>query len=210
MNVEDYMEALQDAELSDLSSWPYWLKVFSVLFLGGVILFSGYKSFYESRIGEFNAAVQKEAKLKQDLKDKQELAVNLSAYQQQMLEIQDRLSVLLKQLPNQTEIPALLTDISQVGKERGLEFKRFKPLEATQRGFYVELLIEIQASGTYHQLASFVSDIAGFERVVTIGNIDMQRVNSNRDENSTTGGIPLSFNATLHTYHYDDEKVVAK
>ncbi len=216
MAMQDYLEVLQDTELSDLSSWPHWLKVVGSLLLGAALLFGGYHLFYKPKQIRLHSAQATEIKLKQDFRDKQLLAANLPAYQKQMVEIQDRFNVLLKQLPNETEVPALLTDISQVGKERGLEFRRFKPLKAQLKDFYVELPIEIEASGTYHQLASFVSDIANFQRVVKIGDIDMQRSQFKEDSDVKIEAIPLTFKATLLTYHYNelelqpDEAVEAK
>jgi type IV pilus assembly protein PilO len=167
-------------------------------------MLAGYQLLYSPNQSRLESAEAQEVTLKTEFETKQQLVANLPAYKLQMLEIQDRFDALLKQLPNQTEVPALLTDISQVGKERGLEFRRFKPLQANQKDFYVELPIEIDASGTYHQLASFVSDIANFERVVTIGNVEMQRTEFKQDADLAIENIPLTFKAILHTYHYNE------
>ena len=86
-----------------------------------------------------------------------------------MVEIKERFGVVLRQLPDKTEVPALLVDISQAGLARGLKFEQFKPEKAQTKEFYNMLPISIQVLGTYHQLAEFISDLAGLPRIVTVG-----------------------------------------
>ncbi len=209
MALQDYTESLQEMDFSELSSWPYWLKVLSSILVGIMLLYGGYSLFYKPKLERLRLAQAQEIKLKEEFLARQKLAVNLPAYELQMVEIEDRFKALLRQLPNRNEVPALLTDISQAGKERGLEFKRFKPSDASEKGFYVELPIQIEASGTYHQLASFVSDIANFQRVVTIGDLEMQRTTFSEDDNVAIEDIPLTFKANLFTYHYNEAEVEA-
>ena len=80
---------------------------------------------------------------------------------------------LLRQLPNKTEVPNLLVDITQAGLGRGLNFVLFKPEKEKPQEFYAELPINIKVTGSYHELGQFVSDLAALPRIVTIGNIDI-------------------------------------
>jgi len=99
---------------------------------------------------------------------------------------------LLRQLPNSTEVPDLLIDITQAGLGRGLDFELFKPGAEQKKGFYAELPISLKVSGTYHELAQFISDVSALPRIVTIGNISVNTGKSNR----------LSMTATAKTYRY--------
>ena len=106
---------------------------------------------------------------------------------------------MLKQLPDKTEVPELLIDITQAGLGRGLQFELFKPQNRRIADFYAELPINVSVSGTYHQLGNFVSDVAALPRIVTIGDIVLKPL-----ENSDR----LVMTAVTKTYHYLDEETI--
>lgn len=198
MNFDDLASSFQDVDYSDVSSWPYILKLTLIALIGVGILGAMYGLFYQPKLESIALARDKEIILKGEFEDKQGLAVNLPAYRQQMVEIKERFESVLRQLPEQSEVPALLTDISQAGVEQGLEFRRFKPSAPQQKNFYVRLPIQIEASGSYHQLAGFISLIANFQRVVTVGDLEIVR----DARAATDGAVPLSFKAAIYTYHF--------
>jgi len=200
MNMDELFSSFKDVDYSDISEWPYVLKLLASLLIGIGILVAMYVMFYQPKMESLAIAEGKEQSLKAEFVDKQGLAVNLPAYQEQMIEIKERFDSVLRQLPEQSEVPALLTDISQAGVEQGLVFKRFQPSKPEQKNFYVRLPISIEASGTYHQLAGFISMIANFQRVVTVG--DLQIVRSKKAGALDDGPVPLTFKANIYTYHY--------
>ena len=105
---------------------------------------------------------------------------------------------MLRQLPGKTEVPSLLVDISQTGLAAGLEEELFRPLGEAVREFYAELPIQIRLTGTYHELARFVSDVAALPRIVTLHDVQLSRV---RDSDSTN----LKMDVTAKTYRYLEE-----
>jgi type IV pilus assembly protein PilO len=215
MNMSDIAASFQDVDYTDLSSWPAVLKIVVSLLIGIGILVAMYMLLYQPKLDELKLATDEEISLRAEFSEKQRLAVNLPAYKEQMIEIKERFDKVLRQLPEASEVPALLVDISEAGLEQGLVFQRFKPSKAEQKNFYVRLPIQIQASGTYHQLAGFISAIANFQRVVTVGDLEIIRAKS-----SGAGSVnevdltPLAFKATIYTYHFSetntgvDEKVL--
>ena len=126
---------------------------------------------------------------------------------------------LLLRLPGKTEVPGLLEDISTVGHEQGLRFSLFKPLPEVSKEFYAELPIEIQVTGNYHQLASFVSDVSALERIVTVDDFDItlnkeksQSSQKAKPSNKTQSGnkkhavgTSLIMKLTAKTYRYSEE-----
>ena len=133
--------------------------------------------------------------------NKKGLAINLPAYKQQMEEMEQTFGSLLRQLPNTTEVPDLLVDITQAGLGRGLEFALFRPEKEQPRDFYAEMPISVEVRGTYHELAQFVSDVAALPRIVTFGDI-----------NITSGGkgSKLAMSAKAKTYRYLEDGGGAK
>jgi type IV pilus assembly protein PilO len=108
---------------------------------------------------------------------------------------------LLKQLPNKSEMDALLTDINQAGLGRGLQFELFRPAgqEATS-DFYAELPITLKVSGNYHDMGAFASDVAQLPRIVTLNDL---AISAGKDGS-------LTMDAVAKTYRYLDEEEVAQ
>src|SRR6185295_19323022 len=128
-------------------------------------------------------------------------SVNLDLYQQQVREIESSFGALLKQLPNRSQMDALLVDINQAGLGRGLQFDLFKPAAAeTQREFYAELPIQIKITGGYHDMGQFASDISQLSRIVTLNDIALAAAKDT-----------ITMDATAKTFRYlDDEEVAAQ
>lgn len=209
MDMSEIAASFQDVDYSDISSWPVVLKLIASLLIGVGVLVAMYMLLYQPKLDSYKTATEQEQSLRKEFIEKQKLAVNLPAYQQQMEEIKERFEKVLRQLPEESEVPALLTDISEAGIEQGLVFQRFKPSRSEQKNFYVRLPIQIQASGTYHQLAGFISAIANFQRVVTVGNLEIIRAKgSNKGINTSL--TPLTFKADIYTYHFSEQDKSSK
>src|SRR5882672_8726905 len=103
----------------------------------------------------FNAIIE-EVKLKDEYLKKKQQAVNLDLHRQQLREIDTQFGALLRQLPNRSQMDALLVDINQAGLGRGLQFELFKPAPSeTVREFYAELPIQVKVVGNYHDMGAF-------------------------------------------------------
>lgn len=189
---------LRDIDLNDIPSWPTWVKIAATLIISAGILFAGYWFIVSDQIKALEAVKKEEQQLRQTFLEKKALAINLEAYRQQIEEIKETFGVMLRQLPDKTEVPELLIDITQAGLGRGLQFELFKPKNRRLAEFYAELPIDVKVSGTYHQLGNFVSDLAALPRIVTIGDITLQPLDSGR----------LVMSAVTKTYHYLDEETI--
>jgi type IV pilus assembly protein PilO len=193
---------LQDVDIADFSTWPHWFRWVIIFLVGAALLYSGYHFLIEPEQQALAKMERTEKQLRESFLIKKEQVVNLPAYREQMVEIQDRFGVVLKQLPNKTEVPALLIDISQAGLSRGLVFNQFKPGNPRTEEFYVTLPISVKVSGTYHQLAEFISDLAALPRIVTVGDMVIQG-----GKNKSTA---LSMTAQVFTYQYLEEQTFEK
>jgi type IV pilus assembly protein PilO len=187
------LDDIKNINFNDLSSWPLLVKIVGIGFICISILVGGYFVFIQGMLDEYDAAKRKEDGLRETFLNKKALAINLPAYKQQMEEMQQTFGSLLRQLPNSTEVPDLLVDITQAGLGRGLEFVLFKPEKETPKEFYAELPISIQVSGSYHELASFVSDVAALPRIVTFADVVIT---------TPTKGNKLNMAAKARTYRY--------
>jgi len=138
----------------------------------------------------------KEDELRKLFRHKVGQAQNLDALRLKKVAVLARVELLGKQLPDKSEMDALLSEINQAGAGRGLQFELFKPEQLQLRPYYAELPIAIKLVGNYHALAGFVSDIANLPRVVTI---DHLIINQQKEGLQT-------FEAIVHTYRYLDKE----
>jgi type IV pilus assembly protein PilO len=185
----------------DPGAWPPMPKAVGLLGLFILILVGGYFGDWQGELERKDALEREEITLKEAYKTKKAQAVNLDLYQQQVREIESSFGALLKQLPNRSQMDALLVDINQAGLGRGLQFELFKPAASeTQREFYAELPIQIKITGSYHDMGQFAADISQLSRIVTLNDISL-----------AAGKDGLAMDATAKTFRYlDDEEVSAQ
>jgi len=113
-----------------------------------------------------------------------------------MVEMEASFGALVKQLPSDTEVPGLLEDITLTGIGTGLEIKSIQLKPEVAAEFYIELPIEIQVTGTYHDFGSFVSGVAGLPRIVTLHDFTIKPGDA---------GL-LNMTILAKTYRYNDQE----
>jgi type IV pilus assembly protein PilO len=194
--VQNLVEELQQLDPNDPSAWPNGVKVAALVILLVAIVFAGYFLDWKDQWVTLDNAVVEEETLKQTYLIKKTSAVNLDALKQQLKDIEQSLSALLKQLPDRSEMEALLVDINQVGLGRGLQFELFKPAaNETINEFYAELPITIRVTGNHHDIGAFASDVSQLPRIVTLNDISLTK----------DSGEVLALDATAKTFRYLDE-----
>jgi len=186
------LDDLKNIDLQDPASLPIPIKILGIALVCVVLLFLGYYLWIADEIQQLETEQKQEETLKETFLGKKAMAINLPAYKQQMEEMHQVFGALLRQLPNKTEVPNLLVDITQAGVGRGLNFVLFKPNAERPQEFYAELPINIKVSGGYHEMGQFVSDLAALPRIVTVGEIQITA------EKSGT----LSMAAVARTFRY--------
>ncbi len=194
-----FLDDLRNINPNDPSSWPLPIKIGGIGVTSVLILVAGFWFLIQGGLDEYAAGQKKEEGLRETFLSKKALAVNLPAYKQQMEDMRRTFGSLLRQLPNTTEVPDLLVDITQAGLGRGLEFVLFRPEKESPKDFYAELPISIEIRGSYHDLAQFISDVAALPRIVTVGDISVAV------PGGTTKGNVLNMSARARTYRYLDD-----
>jgi type IV pilus assembly protein PilO len=198
---QELVDELKSFDLSELNAdnigaWPQlirvgaWVGVFILCIVGGY--------FYviaDLRL-ELDSAETKELKLKGDFEKKAFKAAKLIPLKKQMAEMEESFGILLSQLPADTEVPGLLEDMTEKAVSNGLDISSIQLQSERVEEFYVELPIAIRVSGSYHDLAAFVSGIAGLPRIVTLHNYT---INSDDKLSRQTMSI------TAKTYRYKDQ-----
>ena len=190
---------LNDIDFENIGSWPASVKVVAIIVACALLLFLGYWFDTKKQLAYLKQIQNEELTLRASFEQKQHKASNLDAYKEQMTTMKASFGALLRQLPEQTEVPALLEDISHQGLATGLEFRSIRLQPENEIDFYVELPIEISVVGNYHQFAEFVSNVAALPRIVTLHDFDVRPIDDNQ-----LGG-QLQMNITAKTYRYTAE-----
>lgn len=198
-----FIDEINNVDINDPGSWPDSFRVLMGLVGMFIIMGLAYQFVIKDQITKLKTYEFKEKSLKKEFIEKKELAINLDAYKAQMVEAENIFSVLKEQLPSETEIPDLLTDVTQKGVNRGLTFKEFQPKGHTSKDFYNEKPVQIVVSGKYHQLAHFISDIAALPRIVNVGDFDIQ-LDDKSSRNKQADSSRLKMSAVINTYYYED------
>jgi type IV pilus assembly protein PilO len=198
--LNKWIEELKQLDPKNPGNWPWVFKIGAFLLIFVAIFIAAWFLVFEAQLADLDKEERKEADLKNTFLEKKKLAVNLEAYQQQRLEIEQSFGALLKQLPTRSEIEALIIDINSAGLGRGLQFELFKPAQnEVFTEFYAEKPVDLKVTGNYHDLGAFASDVSKLPRIVLLNDLKID---------NTKDGI-LSMEAKARTYRYLDPEEIA-
>lgn len=199
MSLADSLKSLNEFDINDLDVnnagiWPAPIKAIVALIIFGLILGGGYWFFIKDQYAQLERVENTEQELRKRYEDKAYQVANLEVFKAQMEEMEETFGALVRQLPSETEVPGLLEDITNTALGSGLDLQEVKLQGEQQRDFYAELPINIRVTGTYHELASFVSSVASLPRIVTLHDLTI----------APTGGDgeQLNMQVLARTYRY--------
>jgi type IV pilus assembly protein PilO len=198
------LDELKQLDPKDPGRWPLAVRasVIAVFFVVAAVALVWFGVWNQNK-DQLATLEQTELKLRDEFKKKHAKAVNLELYEQQLADIQSSFGAQLRQLPGRTEMPGLINDISQSGNGV-VQQELFQPQGEVPKDFYAEQPIKIRVSGSYHQLAEFVSTIAALPRIVTLHDVNITVPRGNRNDD-------LQMDVTARTYRYlDDEELATR
>lgn len=190
---------LRDIDFSDMAEWPMAGRLVLVVLIIGAVLTGGYFFLVQDQLERLESLENEEQTLRTRFEARQERAANLDDYKEQLEEMRASFGTMLRQLPGEAEVPALLVDISETATAAGLESEEFVPSAPVERDFYAELPYRLRLIGSYHEFGEFANDVAKLPRIVTLHDISIQPQNNSDD---------LVVEMVAKTYRYlgqDDE-----
>src|SRR5882672_5490043 len=201
INFNAIVDEFKRTNWKDPGTWHFAPKLLVLVAILAGLPVAGFFADTQGQIDELERGAAEETKLKEDYLDKKKQAVNLDLHRQQLREIDTQFGALLRQLPNKSQMDALLVDINQAGLGRGLQFDLFKPAPSEiTREFYAERPISVKVTGSYHDMGAFASDVGQLPRIVTLNDVTI-----------TADKGTLAMDATARTFRYlDDEEVAAQ
>ncbi|MFH2012677.1 MAG: type 4a pilus biogenesis protein PilO [Pseudomonadota bacterium] len=162
--------------------------------------------FYMPKHNEIKELQSKRDQLQSVLLKNQVIAKKLTKYREEVKRLDEKLTIALIQLPNKKEIPSLLTNVSNLGRETELEFLFFKPLPEVEQEFYAEVPVDIKVLGKFHQVFNFFDKVSKLTRIINITNLSMSNAKT-PDEGDT---LTVSCLATTFKFLEKEEKSETK
>jgi type IV pilus assembly protein PilO len=210
MSAKSFFEGFKEfdyenPDFNNIGSWPLAVRLTSLILVAAVLVFGFYWFAVKESQQRFVREQGKEQGLKEQYRLKSFRVANLDAFKEQLAEMEETFGALLSQLPDETEMPGLLDDISTTGTQSGLEIDKITPQSEQANEFYIVTPINITVRGSYHEMGNFVSAMAAIPRIVTLHDFDIttqSRSSSSGDE----AEAPLSMKISAKTYRYKAEE----
>ena len=168
----------RELDLHEVASWPWLLKALCSALAAALALLVAYVVALSGQRAELVAAERGEQGLQGQFVAKQPLAAALANARRAREQAEADLVALLRRLPDRTEVPGLIDDISVAAAANDLAIDRIELAQERASGVsqdardgttpYVELPIAIVVRGGYHQLGAFAAAIGALERLVTL------------------------------------------
>lgn len=170
-----------------------------LMVLEGVGLFFG---LYQPKIKVLKELQTKLETLQNQINEDKKVADNLPKYKKDYEQLQNELKMALTELPNQKEIPSLLTSISSAGKNAGLDFLLFRPKPEEPKDFYAAVPVDISVSGSFYNVADFFVAVSNLPRIVNMNNVNFS------DIKTVNGRIMLKVSCLATTFRFLDKKEI--
>lgn len=200
--IKDRIDELKSFDINDLTDidtigvWPGAVKAMIVAFIFVGCMAAGYFLHVQGLQQELQRAIADEDTVRTEFEQKAFMAANLDEYRQQTVQMEESFAELLRQLPSQTEVPGLVDDITNVGLGSGLEFSNIQLADEVSQEFYIELPINVDVQGNYHDFGTFVSGVASLDRIVTLHDFTI----------STRPDTFLNMSVVAKTYRYKSDE----
>lgn len=171
---------INDLQADDIGSWPVAVHIFLVVALFAGVLGGYYQFVIKPGQDSLARSVSREATLRNQYRTKLRTASNVERYRQQMIDLNTLLEEMVQQLPSETEMPGLLEEISGAARNSGLALRSITLKDEVEQEYFIELPMDIEIVGGYHDLANFINTVAQLPRIVTLHNFSIEQTEGNR------------------------------
>jgi type IV pilus assembly protein PilO len=167
--------------------------VIAALLCGGFYYF-----WYADAVATQKKQEARLAELQKQIRALEATANKLPEFQREVQALEARLETLKRILPPEKEMPDLMRRVQYLAAQSSLNIKKFNPAAVSQKDFYVEVPVNLDVEGTYHNLGAFLDRVSRMSRLVNVGNVKI------KSQNKPTISSTISASAVAMTYVYKD------
>ncbi len=187
---------VENLPFEKLARLPKVVRFLLVLIMAGVVV-GGYAYFLYMPAKERIEALQVQEKdLQRKLAQARAVVQNMPKFKEELEVLEGELTYALRQLPDEEQLYVLLNDIDARGKNAGLEFKAFRRQSKVQRDFYAEVPIELELTGSFHDVVTFFDEISRLDRIVNVNELHV------KIERESMAGTKLEVKGRATTYQF--------
>jgi type IV pilus assembly protein PilO len=114
------------------------------------------------------------------------IVADLPRFEAEYEQLHERWAQAAELLPTERQLPVLMRRISLAAQQNGVGFTMFRPAGARNEQHYTETPIQISVFGDYHQIGSFLADLANMRRIVTVAHVQLKTNANIRDVSAST------------------------
>ncbi len=177
------------------------IAIFVVIIVAPVVAF--YFLHFTAKTKEIKGLENQATKLRKEITEAKARAAKLDEHLAEMEAVKRLFAEASVLLPQKMEIPSLLTNISALGTNSGLNMARFVPGGERKKEFYAEIPVSLSINGPYHNIGTFLYEVSKLDRIVSAINISLGSPKEQRGE------MLLSSNINLITYRFLEESEIA-
>jgi type IV pilus assembly protein PilO len=152
------------------------------------------------RLAILNDRQEELAKKQKELMELKKVVADLPRFEKELKQIEAQFKEALTLLPNTREIPSLLTNISNLARDCGLEIMLFQPKPEVLENFYAQIPVEMKIVGKYHDLGIFFDRVSKIPRIVNILDITMDKKPVQAKSAADPGLLNASFRAVTYKF----------
>ncbi len=123
---------------------------------------------------------------------------DLPRFEAEYDQLHERWTLAAELLPADRDLPALLRKITLAAQQTGCQFVMFKPSPTKSEQYYTQVPMQISVNGGYHQVGSFLAELANLRRIVTVSGVRL-KPNSKGDALLTTTADFIASAYSLNT-----------
>jgi type IV pilus assembly protein PilO len=189
-----------DPNVEKILKLPKSQKIALVAFILVLLGAGFFYGLFQPKMKELNELQQRQAELSKQIQENKRIADNLPKFRKDYEQLKIDLDNALTELPNQKEIPSLLTSITSKGKEAGLDFLTFRPKPEEPRDFYSAVPVDISVHGSFYNVANFFVAVGSLPRIVNMTNVTFT------DIRNVGGRMVVRVNCLATTFRFLDKK----
>jgi type IV pilus assembly protein PilO len=150
------------------------LSVLLAVAVLGVFFFTHFVPFgYPNQRDQLNTLKADYEKKSTELARARAAVADLPRFEAEYELLHDRWTTASELLPTDRQLAVLLRKISLAGQQTGVSFVMFKPGATKAEAHYTALPVDIAVYGGYHQVGSFLAELANMRRIVTVSNMKL-------------------------------------
>lgn len=128
---------------------------------------------YLAERNTYNSIQAQERSVQAKVLETQAIADHKEEFQNELEKLQEQLKEALTKLPNNPEVDKYLVTLNTLSKTTELNVIQIQPGGELVKGFYAEIPVQLQLTGTYDNIAVFLYKLAELQRIVNVADLNL-------------------------------------